>query len=136
MRRALALLAVTTAVLIGLLYLYFEPPQAAAPAAAEGARPSGAAIGEPSPRMEFALTVSNGRLVSGPAVLEVARGTEVAIRIRSDRADELHLHGYDLKLRIEPNEPAELDFVADKSGRFEYELHRADVALGVLEVAP
>jgi hypothetical protein len=60
----------------------------------------------------------------------------VTIRIRSDRADELHLHGYDLRARIAADQPAELSFAADESGRFAFELHGSHREIAVLEVTP
>ena len=128
----------STAALLAGLYVYFRPQPARTtpPGETSAAPPAGVSnAGAPS-RMEFALTVAGGRLVSGPAVLQAAQGTPVTIRIRSDRADELHLHGYDLHARIDANEPAELEFTADKSGRFEYELHGSHRELGALEVRP
>ena len=82
------------------------------------------------------MIVAGDKLVSGPAVIQVAQGTGVTLRIRSDRTDELHLHGYDLHARIDAGEPADLTFTADKSGRFEYELHGSHLELGALEVRP
>ena len=136
MRRGLALLLLSTAVLAG-LYVYFRPqPDRTPPTKADAALPADVSNAEATPRREFDLAVAGGKLVSGPAVIQVAQGTEVTIRIRSDRADELHLHGYDLHARINANEPAELKFTADKSGRFEYELHGSHRELGALEVRP
>lgn len=84
----------------------------------------------------FELVVSNKKLVSGPSVISVPQGTPVTLRITVDHHDELHLHGYDLTLKLPSATPAELSFVADRSGRFEYELHHAHVDLGALEVQP
>lgn len=84
----------------------------------------------------FELVVRDKKLLSGPAVLSVAEGTSVTLRITVDHHDELHLHGYDLTLKLPTAQAAELSFVADKSGRFEYELHHSHVDLGVLEVQP
>jgi len=132
----MALLLSMAAVLAG-LYVYFRPhPALAPPPAATHAPPAGDANPAAPPRAEFELKLAGGELASGPAVIQVVRGTEVTIRIRSDRADELHLHGYDLHARIGANEPAELEFKADKSGRFEYELHGSHRELGALEVRP
>jgi len=133
-RRAIAFVGVMST---ALLYMYFRPLHAPLPPTdASAARSTHVARNEKTPWMEFALNVAGGRLVSGPALLQVARGTVVRIRIRSDRADELHLHGYDLELRIDANKPAELEFTADMTGRFEYELHRSHLELGALEVRP
>lgn len=84
----------------------------------------------------FELVVKEKKLISGPAVLSVAQGTLVTLRITVDHHDELHLHGYDLTLKLPTAQATELSFVADKSGRFEYELHHSHVDLGVLEVQP
>ena len=136
--KRLALVLLSTVALLAGLYVYLRPQPAPPPpsAQANAAPPAGVANAGAASRMEFALTVAGGQLVSGPAVIEVAQGTEVTIRIRSDRADELHLHGYDLRVRFDANQPAELRFTADKSGRFEYELHGSHRDLGALEVRP
>ena len=84
----------------------------------------------------FELVVQSKKLVSGLPVISVMQGTLVTLRITTDHADELHLHGYDLTLKLPKDQPAELSFVADRSGRFEYELHHAHVDLGALEVQP
>jgi hypothetical protein len=36
--------------------------------------------------------------------------------VTADRADEVHLHGYDRKVDIEPGTPAVLEFQADTRG--------------------
>ena len=127
MRRALLVL-LTAAALVA-VYAYFrpQPTETPMPAQSNAAAPS---------RAEFELTLAGGKLVSGPAVIQVLRGTEVTIRIRSDRADELHLHGYDLHARLSADEPVELKFTAERTGRFEYELHGSHRELGALEVRP
>jgi len=110
------------------------PPPVVAPVVDAAAAP--AAL-PPAPAAKvFELVVSNKQLVSGPAVISVPQGTLVTLRITVDHHDELHLHGYDLTLKLPSATPVELSFVADKSGRFEYELHHAHLDLGALEVQP
>jgi hypothetical protein len=82
------------------------------------------------------LIISHGNLAKGPSVIQVTQGETVSLRVTSDRADEVHLHGYDLYLALNPNDPAVLTFIASRSGRFTYELHGAAVELGALEVYP
>ena len=119
-------------VLLAGLFLLFrpepEPP-------AEQARPPGVAAAAPLPQA-IQLVVKGGRLASGPAVIQVTQGTEVLIDVVSDKADELHVHGYNLSVDLRPGAPAQLRFVADKTGRFEYELHQARAEIGALEVLP
>ncbi len=52
----------------------------------------------------------------------VTLGDEVTIRATSDAPGELHLHGYDLFLELDPAGSVELTFVADIPGIFEMEL--------------
>ncbi|MEK6807352.1 MAG: hypothetical protein AABY95_11995 [Pseudomonadota bacterium] len=84
----------------------------------------------------FELIVRDQRLLSGDAVLKVSEGERVVLRVTTDHADELHLHGYDLSLKLKANVPGELKFIAGRSGRFDFELHHSHVDLGALEVAP
>ena len=115
------------------LFVWLKPPPSApappvtAPAAAKPAEPVTQTI---------ELAVQDGRLVSGPELIQAMQGQPIRLRITSNKADELHLHGYDLSLKLKPGVPAELNFTANLSGRFEYELHHAHAALGVLEVQP
>lgn len=84
----------------------------------------------------FNLNVSGGKIIIGQSVLRVNDGDSVSIRIISDTPDELHLHGYDLHLNLEKGVEATLSFVASTTGRFEFELEKAKIELGVLEVLP
>lgn len=126
-------------ILIGLLLLaglfwWMKPAPPAAMAVASPV-PQTAVPAAPAAQL-FELVVKDKQLVSGPAVIAVSQGTPVTLRITVDHHDELHLHGYDLTLKLPTATPAELSFVADRSGRFEYELHHAHVDLGALEVQP
>jgi FtsP/CotA-like multicopper oxidase with cupredoxin domain len=125
-------LAAGAVVLAGLFVMFRPAPPPAAPgeAAAPGVPPAA-----PLP-MAIQLVVKDGRLASGPAVTQVAQGQQVVIDVVADQADELHLHGYDLKVDLVPGVPASLRFVADKTGRFDYELHRAHAEIGAIEVQP
>ena len=135
----------TAVIIVGLLllaglfwWLKPAPPPvpATAPAAVLAAPLQPAAAPAASAAQRFELVVKDGKLLSGPTVISVPQGTPVTLRITVDHHDELHLHGYDLTLKLPTATPAELSFVADRSGRFEYELHHAHVDLGALEVQP
>jgi len=93
------------------------------------------AVNVPTPRI-FELVIAGGKLQSGPGLIQLQQGEVVTLKVTSDRNDELHLHGYDLHAHLQAHTPATLSFKADRSGRFDYELHQAQVALGVLEVQP
>lgn len=120
-------------VLLGALFVLFRPapPEPAPPPP----RQPGVSSAAPLPQA-IQLVVKAGRLASGPSVIQVQQGSEVIIDVVADKDDQLHLHGYDLKVDLRAGAPAQLRFVADKTGRFEYELHQAQVELGALEVLP
>ncbi len=84
----------------------------------------------------YELTVRDKKIVYGDPMLKVTQGDVVTLRITSDKTDELHLHGYDLSLHLKADVPGELKFTANRSGRFDYELHHSHVDLGALEVTP
>jgi hypothetical protein len=82
------------------------------------------------------FVVEGGKVVGGSRVIRLTRNDAVQLVVRSDKADELHLHGYNLHADLLPNKPATLKFVASRTGRFSAELHGSGVELGVLEIYP
>lgn len=82
---------------------------------------------------------------ASPRVLRVAEGESVRVRLVSDTAGEVHLHGYRLEARVAPGILSELAFIARATGRFRLEWHPAGAAgadahhgpaLAILEVHP
>jgi len=84
----------------------------------------------------FDIVVNGGRLISKRRVLVVHRNDEVTLHITSDVADQFHLHGYNMLVELKPGSTTTLRFKANLTGRFTYELHKADLELGALEVYP
>jgi hypothetical protein len=84
----------------------------------------------------FNLVVQNRKLVAGSSTLSVTQGDHVTINITIDEAEELHLHGYDLHVDLQKNQPGSLSFIANASGRFPFELEHSSTELGALEVQP
>ncbi|MEO6744712.1 MAG: hypothetical protein ABIS28_10105 [Caldimonas sp.] len=82
------------------------------------------------------LTVAGGQVVGGAKVIRLKRDDAVSLTVRSDKADELHVHGYNLHADVVPGKPSTLKFVAKRTGRFSMELHKAGVELGTLEIYP
>lgn len=131
-KTAALLLALAGAALVALYVLVRpQPPPVAPPAAA-------APAAAPAPLVtsrDYEFEVAQGK-IRGPAALPANVGERVTLRVRSDVAGELHVHGYDLSAPVAPNEPVALTFVAAHAGRFEVELHGAHLELGALEVQP
>jgi hypothetical protein len=83
---------------------------------------------------EFDLEIRGDNME--PSKVTVAEGDQVVLRISSAFPVEVHLHGYDLPVELEPGEPTELSFKAKLTGRFEIEDHETQEELGPLVVEP
>ena len=84
----------------------------------------------------FDFVVKHRERAAGPVAMKVREGEDVEIKVTSDVADEVHIHGYDLHTAVNAGQPAVLYFKATHSGRFEVELHKSNVTLGALEIQP
>lgn len=71
--------------------------------------------------VNLSVMVANGE-VEAPIDPEIPLGSTVEIRIQSDVADHVHLHGYDIELPLTPGEETIISFTADIPGIFEIEL--------------
>jgi FtsP/CotA-like multicopper oxidase with cupredoxin domain len=116
------LLGLAVVLVLGGLFVALRPDAPVAPDSGE------------SGRKVFDVSVEDGGM--NPDEIEVAEGDRVTLRFTSDAPLELHLHGYDLEAEVAPEEPAELSFEADLTGRFEIEDHDEGEALGALLVQP
>lgn len=142
---AFALVVVAVVVLTALLW-WFKPAAEQAAGQAPVAERTVAPVApvapveptvavEPAPlRAEW--RIEGGKLASGPAIVRAQQGQALQLSFVSDHADEVHLHGYDLPLKLTAGVPATLEFKAEHSGRFELELHHAHLEVAVIEVLP
>lgn len=80
------------------------------------------------------ITVRDGKVSPAPARTEVRRGERVALRVTSDRADTLHVHGYDKELALPAGQEVTLTLTADRTGLFEVETHESGLVLTQLLV--
>jgi plastocyanin len=80
------------------------------------------------------ITVTGGHVVGGPKQVQVAVGKSITVRVTSDVAEEIHVHGYDLKQDLTPGVPAEISFTADIPGVFEVELEHSGLKVAELQV--
>jgi heme/copper-type cytochrome/quinol oxidase subunit 2 len=68
--------------------------------------------------------------------LRFKQGDTVRFRVRSDVADEVHVHGYDLMKDVEPGKEITFSFPAEITGIFEIELENAGQQIAQLRVDP
>jgi hypothetical protein len=66
--------------------------------------------------------------------VRVDLGQKVRVQVEADRAEEVHVHGYDLKGDVAPGKPAVIDFTANVPGVFEVELEESGLKLFELQV--
>ena len=88
-----------------------------------------------SPPAVVEVVVADGTVEGGVRDVGVPLGEEVVLRVATDVADEVHVHGYDLSVDAVPGEVAELRFVADLPGVWEVELEDLGLELIALEVS-
>lgn len=88
------------------------------------------------PAKELAVKLAQGNVTPSAERVEVKVGTLVKITVTTDKEDELHVHGYDKKLTVVPSAARTLTFLADKTGLFEIEFHKADKLIYQLVVTP
>jgi hypothetical protein len=81
------------------------------------------------------VTVTGGSAGGDTGRQETAVGDTVLVRVTSDAADEVHVHGYDHLAAVAPGETAEIQFVADIPGVFEIELEGSGLLLAELAVS-
>lgn len=139
MRSALLLAFVLggLALVAGLSFVLRPRPQAPFATPLSASPPVASPVTEPPPSAfdTMSFTVQNGR-VTGPESFTTTQDRAVVLRVTSDVADEVHLHGYDHAKEVEAGGTVELQFVADTVGRFELELEGQKFTLGFLEVQP
>jgi heme/copper-type cytochrome/quinol oxidase subunit 2 len=80
------------------------------------------------------IRVTGDQVETAERRVKVPLGSDVRLEVTADQADEVHLHGYDRKVDIEPGTPAVLEFQADTPGVFEVELEEAALKLVELQV--
>ena len=80
------------------------------------------------------VTVQGGQ-VEGGGRKQVPLGETVTLRVTSDVADHVHLHGYDVLVDVAAGETAELTFDATIPGVFEAELEDSRLPLLELEIS-
>lgn len=85
------------------------------------------------PGQVISVTVRGGQ-VQGPSRHRVERNEMVKVRVTSDVADEIHVHGYDKTAPVAAGTTAEVSFVASIPGVFEVEFERSHKVLFSLEV--
>jgi hypothetical protein len=86
--------------------------------------------------VQLVVTIRGGEPVDGIVRVTAHKGDAVAVVVRSDVADEVHVHGYDLIADVAPSKPVRIEFTATLTGRFEIELEGRNKQIAQLTVLP
>lgn len=127
-------------VVIGLMVLTACGRSADAPSSSPS--PPARVDGSPSPRSspEATTNLVTVKIVAGKVSVsetrvEVPLNETVRIEVTSDRPDEIHVHGYEIRSEIKPEGTTVVEFVADLPGVFEVEIHTGHEKLFDLRVS-
>lgn len=114
-------------------FLVVRPSGEPAPPATSTSRPAPGPRRPPEPSL---IRLRAGEPIGGVREIAVRRGRTVAFRVTSDRADEIHVHGYDLIRRVPAGGSVAFRFPARLDGIFEVESHQSHTAIARLRVTP
>jgi len=82
------------------------------------------------------IDVVNGQPQGGVKTVSFKKNDQAVLKVNSDTADEIHVHGYDLMKDVEKGGSVTFTFKATIEGRFEVELENAGTQIANLEVTP
>ena len=82
------------------------------------------------------VTVVNGKPDGGVKTITYNKGDTVDLTVKSDTADEIHIHGYDLHKDVEKGGSVRFSFPASIDGKFVVELEDAGEQIASLQVEP
>ena len=97
-----------------------------------------ATVPAPEPKPEFErIRIVDGSVRGGEPRITVEKGDVARFEVRSDVADDIHLHGYDITKAVTPAKPARFRVDAGIEGVFEIEAHDlGHLVVGTLVVEP
>jgi hypothetical protein len=111
-------------------------PQRSKQGATGATRPSGARPERPARSAAEPIAVRGGEPVGGVRRLEYDKGDRVRFLVRSDVADEVHVHGYDISKDLAAGGTVIFSFPAEIEGVFEVELEQRHQQIAELRVNP
>ena len=82
------------------------------------------------------IVVKGAKPVGGIKPITVKKGQRVRFTVKSDVADEIHVHGYDFHKNVAKNGTVSFDFPAKIDGEFVIELESRGEQIAALKVEP
>jgi nitrous oxide reductase len=87
----------------------------------------------PAPKV---IVVRNAKPVGGVQDITVKKGDQVSFTVKSDSAQEIHVHGYDFHKNVAKNGSVSFSFPAKIDGGFVIELEGPGEQIAALKVQP
>ena len=84
---------------------------------------SAAGVVQGGEEKRFEVTIADRKVAKGGPTIRVTEGDRVVIVWHSDEIGELHLHGYDISIALNPDEATETVIDAQVAGRFPLTSH-------------
>ena len=113
-------------------------PAATPPAPPASVAPSSAAPTATPPTSAgttIDITYAGGEISGDTGRIDLDTGEQVTLTVTSDVAEQVHVHGVDLYIDLEPGTPATTTFAQQAPGVYEVELHDAGTVLTRLQVS-
>lgn len=113
--------------------------ETAAPAATTStpATPTQEPVPKPEPKPKVpTVEFADGKAKGGVKELSFDKGEQVRFRVRSDVADEIHVHGFDKYADVEAGKSVTIAFNARFDGAFEVEMHGSGTQVATLAIQP
>ncbi len=82
------------------------------------------------------IVIKGGQPVGGIQELTFDKGEKIRFKVKSDVADEVHFHGYDIGKDVEAGGTVSFDVPATIDGIFEVELEQAKEQIAEIRVNP
>lgn len=82
------------------------------------------------------IVIKGGQPVGGIQDLTFDKGEKIRFKVKSDVADEVHFHGYDIGKDVEAGGTVSFDVPATIDGIFEVELEQAKEQIAEIRVNP
>ena len=108
-------------------------PGTAAPAGGASTGTAQPPAADPNVKV-FKVAITGGKVIPKVKRVIAQKGQTVRIVVTSDKADKIHVHGYEKEAALTPGQPTTIQFPADQTGLFEVETHESKKVLFMLEV--
>jgi hypothetical protein len=92
---------------------------------------------QPPPKPEVpTIFLRNGQPLGGVEELSFSQGDDIRFKVESDRAWEIHFHGYDVSKEVSAGGSVSFDVPAELEGVFEVEVEQTATQIAEISVNP